>query len=111
MTMTYTYRVSGIKVYSTDSQTDIIKEATLHIIGTEGDESHESFMPIHLEEPSGSFTEFSSVTSLQVQEWLKGTLGEDQLQANKEGLASMYNNPMFSNIATREQPEEKELEG
>jgi len=107
--MTYTYKVSGIKVYSTNSQTDIIKEATLHIIGTEDNESYESFMPIELAEPSGLFTEFSSVTESQVQEWLKGTLGEDQLQANREGLASMYNNPMFSNAATREQPEEKEL--
>jgi hypothetical protein len=109
MAMTYTYKVSGIKVYSTDSQTDIIKEATLHIIGTEGDESYENFMPIELAAPSGSFKEFDAVNEAQVQEWLKGTLGDDQLQANKEGLASMHNNPMFSNTATREQPEEKEL--
>ena len=109
MAMEFTYKVSGIKVYSTDSQTDIIKQATIHIIGTQEGETYENFMPIELVEPSGSFTEFEEVTETQVQEWLKGTLGEDQLQANKEGLASMYNNPMFSNVATREQPEEKEL--
>ena len=109
MAMTFTYKVSRIKVYSTDSQTDIIKEATLHIIGTQDGVSYENFMPIELAEPSGSFKEFGAVDESQVQEWLKGTLGEDQLQANKEGLASMHNNPMFSNAATREQPEEKEL--
>ena len=109
MAMTFTYKVSRIKVYSTDSQTDIIKEATLHIIGTQDGLSFENFMPIELAEPSGSFKEFDAVDEAQVQEWLKGTLGEDQLQANKEGLASMHNNPMFSNAATREQPEEKEL--
>ena len=108
--MEFTYKVSGIKVYSTDSQTDIIKEATLHIIGTEGDETYENFMPIELSEPSGSFTEFSSVTASQVEEWLKGTLGEDQIDNHKEGLASMYNNPMFAKTPTRDNPEEKELE-
>ena len=107
--MTFTYKISGIKVYSTDSQTDIIKEATLHIIGTEGSETHESFMPLELSEPSGSFKEFAVVDEAQVITWLKGTLGESQLQANKDGLASLYNNPMFSNTATRERPEEKEL--
>jgi hypothetical protein len=109
MAMEFTYKVSGIKVYSTDSQTDIIKEATIHIIGTEGSETHESFMPIELAEPSGSFKEFDAVDEAQVLTWLKGTLGESQLQANKDGLASLYNNPMFSNIATREQPEDKQL--
>ncbi len=109
--MTFTYKVSRIKVYSTDSQTDIIKEATLHIIGTQGDQTHENFLPLELAEPSGSFTEFQDVTESQVKEWLKGTLGEDQLNNHKEGLASMYNNPMFSNTATREQPEDKELVG
>ena len=107
--MQFTYKVSGIKVYSTDTQTDIIKEATLHIIGVEGDESYESFMPIELAVPSGSFTEFQNITEAQVQEWLKGTLGEDQLNANKEGLASMHNNPMFSRTPTRDTPEEKAL--
>ena len=57
MAMTFTYKVSGIKVYSTDSQTDIIKQATIHIIGTQDDETYENFMPIELAEPSGSFKE------------------------------------------------------
>ena len=109
MAMTFTYKVSRIKVYSTDSQTDIIKEATLHIIGTQGDQSYESFMPLELAEPSGSYKEFDTIDEAQVLTWLKGTLGESQLQANREGLASLYNNPMFSNTATREQPEDKEL--
>jgi len=107
--MEFTYKISGIKVYSTDSQTDIIKEATLHIIGTQGDQVYENFMPLVLSEPSGSFTEFSSVTESQVLDWLKGTLGEDQLQANKDGLESMYNNPMYLKTATRDNPQEKEL--
>ena len=109
MAMTFTYKVSGIKVYSTDSQTDVIKEATLHIIGTEGSETHESFMPIELAEPSGSFKEFDAIDEAQVLTWLKGTLGESQLQANKDGLASLYNNPMFSSTASRDRPEEKQL--
>ena len=109
MAMEFTYKISDIKVYSTDSQTDIIKEATLHIIGTQGNQQYENFMPIELAEPSGSFTEFSDVTESQVEGWLKGTLGEDQLAANKEGLESMYDNPMFSSTATRENPELKEL--
>jgi hypothetical protein len=109
MAMEFTYKVSGIKVYSTDSQTDIIKQATIHIIGTQEGETYESFMPIELAEPSGSFTEFENVDESQVKEWLKETLGEEQLQANKEGLASMHNNPMFSKAATRGSPEEKEL--
>ena len=49
--MEFTYKISGIKVYSTDSQTDIIKQATLHIIGTQDGETYESFLPIELEEP------------------------------------------------------------
>ena len=109
MAMSFTYKISGIKVYTTDSQTDIIKEATLHIIRTEDSETYESFLPIELAEPSGSFTEFSNVTESQVENWLTGTLGTTQLDANKEGLASMHNNPMFSKTPTREQPEEKEL--
>ena len=107
--MEFTYKVSAIKVYSTNTQKDIIKEATLHIIGTQDNESYENFLPIELAEPSGSFTEFQNVTEAQVQEWLKGTLGEDQLNANKEGLASMHNNPMFSKTPTRNAPELKEL--
>ena len=109
MAMEFTYKVSGIKVYTTDSQTDIIKEATLHIIGTQEDQQYESFMPIELSEPSDSFTEFHQVSASQVEAWLKGTLGEEQLAANKEGLESMYNNPMFSKTATRDNPEEKDL--
>ena len=111
MAMEFTYKVSGIKVYSTDSQTDIIKQATLHIIGTEDGETYESFMPIELAEPSGSFTEFSSVNASQVEGWLTGTLGSDQLDANKEGLASMHNNPSFPKTASRNNPEDKELIG
>ena len=109
--MEFTYKISGIKVYSTDSQTDIIKQATLHIIGTQDGETYESFLPIELEEPSGSFTEFEEVTESQVEDWLTGTLGEEQLEANKDGLASMHNNPMFTKTATRDNPEEKELIG
>jgi len=110
MAMTFTYKVSGIKVYSTDSQTDVIKEATLHIYGTQGDQTYESFLPLELAEPSGSFKEFDTVDEAQVITWLKGTLGEDQLTANKEGLASLYNNPMFNQkISTRDNPEEKAL--
>ena len=109
--MEFTYKISRIKVYSTDSQTDIIKQATLHIIGTQNGETYESFLPIELEEPSGSFTEFGEVTESQVEDWLTGTLGEEQLEANKDGLASMHNNPMFSKTATRDNPEEKELIG
>ena len=108
--MEFTYKISNIKVYSTDSQTDIIKEATLHIIGTEGDQTYENFLPVELEEPAGSFTEFANVTESQVESWLTGTLGEEQLTANKEGLESLVNNPMFSStVPTRDTPELKEL--
>ena len=109
--MEFTYKISRIKVYSTDSQTDIIKQATLHIIRTQNGETYESFLPIELEEPSGSFTEFEEVTESQVEDWLTGTLGEEQLEANKDGLASMHDNPMFTKTATRDNPEEKELIG
>jgi len=111
MAMEFTYKISQIKVYTSDSQTDIIKEATLHIIGTEDSETYESFLPIELAAPAGSFTEFSSVTASQVEEWLKGTLGADQLQANREGLASMHNNANFPKGPTRNNPEPKELIG
>ena len=101
--------ITYINVPKNEITIDIIKEATLHIIGTEGDQTYENFLPLELAEPSGSFTEFSNVTESQVQEWLKGTLGEEQLAANKEGLESMVNNSMFSNTATRDNPELKEL--
>ena len=44
-----------------------------------------------------------------MQEWLKGTLGEAQLEANKEGLESLHNNPVIVQTATRDNPEEKAL--
>ena len=109
MAMEFTYKISAPKVYNDDSKTDVIKEATLHIIGTEDGESYESFLPIELAEPSGSFTEFKDVTESQVIEWLKETLGEEQLTANKEGLASLHNNPLFPKTPTRNNPELKEL--
>jgi hypothetical protein len=108
--MEFAYKVSGIKVYSTDAQTDIIKEATLHIMGVEGDESYESFMPIELAVPSGSFTEFQEITETQVTTWLKGTLGEAQLAANREGLESLVGNSIIlPATSTRDYPEEKSL--
>ena len=107
--MEFTYKISQIKVYTNDSQTDIIKEATLHIIGTEDGETYENFLPIELAEPSGSFTEFSSVSASQVEGWLTGTLGSDQIDANKEGLASMHNNANFPKGPTRDNPQNKEL--
>ena len=110
MAMKFTYKISGIKVYSTDSLTDVVKEATLHIIGTQEGQQYENFLPIELAEPSGSFIEFSNVSESQVKSWLTQTLGEQQLKANKEGLEAMYNNPMFSKTPTRDNPEEKELE-
>lgn len=109
MALEYTYKVSGVKVYSEEDKADIIKEATLHIIATEDGESYESFLPIQLAEPSGSFTQFQNVSEEQVLEWLKGTLGEEQLNANKEGLKSCFGNPMFSSTPTRDNPQEKEL--
>ena len=109
MAMEFKYKISGIKVYTNESQNDIIKEATLHIIGTEEGETYESFLPIELAVPSCSFTEFSSVSASQVEGWLTGTLGSEQLNANKEGLASMHNNPDFPKGPTRDNPEEKEL--
>jgi len=107
--MEFTYKISGIKVYSTEDKKDIIKEATLHIIGTENNETYESYLPLLLEEPSSSFTEFEEVTEGQVQEGLKATLGEDQIEENKKGLASLVGNPMFSKQPTRDNPQEKEL--
>ena len=77
--MKYEYKVSGIKVYSEEGKADIIKEATLHIIGTQGSDTFENFLPIELAEPSGSFKEFSEVSESQVIEWLKETHGEDQI--------------------------------
>ena len=109
MAMEFTYKVSGIKVYSEEGKADIIKEATLHIIGTRHGQTYENFLPIELAEPSGSFKEFSEVSEEQVVEWLKGTLGEQQLNANKEGLESMYNNPNNPMLVSRDNPQEKEL--
>ena len=109
MALEFTYKVSGIKVYSEEGKADIIKEATLHIIATKDGESYESFLPLELAEPSGSFKEFDIIDETQVVTWLKGTLGEDQLTANKEGLKSCFGNPMFSNTPTRDNPQEKEL--
>ena len=109
MALEYTYKVSGVKVYSEENKADIIKEATLHIIGKQGSDTFESFLPIELAEPSGSFTEFQDVSESQVIEWLKGTLGQEQLNANKEGLESMYNNPNNPMLVSRDNPQEKEL--
>lgn len=109
MAMEFTYEVSEIKVYDEGSSKDIVKQATLHIIGTQDGESYRSFMPIELKEPSGSFIEFDKLTKSQVETWVKETLGEDQLQANKDGLASIPGNPMFSKEPTRVNPVEKEL--
>lgn len=107
--MEFTYKVSGIKVYSEEGNADIIKEATLHIIGTQGSETFENFLPIELAEPSGSFKEFSEVSESQVIEWLRETHGEDQIAAMKEGIASMYNNSNNPIKTSRDNPEEKAL--
>ena len=109
MAMEFTYKISDIKVYSTDSQTDIIKEATLHIIGTQGNQQYENFMPIELAEPSGSFKEFDTVDELQVIEWLKNSLGENHLNAMKEGMESSINDPFNPANVSRANPQEKEL--
>ena len=109
MAMEFTYKVSGVKVYSETGKADIIKEATLHIIGTEGDETFENFLPIELAEPPGSFKEFSEVSEAQVIEWLRKTHGEGQIDAMKEGMASMYNNPNSPVNTSRANPQEKEL--
>ena len=113
MAMEFTYKVSGIKVYSVETtgvkMKDIIKEATLHVIGTKDGQTYENFLPIELEEPSGSFKEFQDISESQVVEWLKNTHGEDHIQAMKEGMESMHhdsNNPFKT---TRLNPEEKEL--
>ena len=109
MVMEFTYKVSGIKVYSEEGKADIIKEATLHIIGTQADETFENFLPIELAEPSGSFTEFQNVSESQVIEWLKETHGEDHIQAMKEGMQSMFGNQLNPLNSSRNNPEEKEL--
>ena len=106
--MEFTYKIDEVKVYDTDTQKDVIKEATLHIIGTQDGVEYQSFMPIELAEPSESFTSFDDLTSSQVETWVKNVLGEDQLQANKDGLASLPNNP-FKVGAARIHPVEKAL--
>ena len=106
--MEFTYKIDEVKVYDTDTQKDVIKEATLHIIGIEAGVEYESFMPIELEEPSESFISFDDLTSSQVETWVKNVLGEAQLQANKDGLAALPNNP-FKVGASRTHPVEKAL--
>ena len=46
---------------------------------------------------------------MKLEEWLKETLGLDQVRANREGLASMHNNASFPKTASRDNPIEKEL--
>ena len=106
--MEFTYKIDEVKVYDTDTQKDVIKEAPLHIIGIEDGVEYESFMPIELEEPSESFISFDDLTSSQVETWVKNVLGEDQLQANKDGLASLPSNP-FKVGSSRVHPVEKAL--
>ena len=106
--MEFTYKIDEVKVYDTDTQKDVIKEATLHIIGTQDGVEYQSFMPIELEEPSESFISFDDLTSSQVETWVKNVLGEDQLQANKDGLASLPSNP-FKVGSSRVHPVEKAL--
>ena len=113
MAMEFTYKVSGIKVYSTETtgskMEDIIKEATLHVIGTKDGQTYENFLPIELAEPSGSFKEFQDISESQVVEWLKNTHGEDQIQAMKEGIESTHHDPNNPFKTARNNPQEKEL--
>ena len=109
MAMEFTYKVSGVRVYSEEGKEDIIKGATLHIIGTQGSETFENFVPIELTEPTGSFTEFNEVKESQVIEWLKKAHGEGQINAMKEGMTSMLNNPLNPFNVSRDNPQEKEL--
>jgi hypothetical protein len=105
--MEYTYKVSGVKVYDTDTQKDVVKEATFHIIGTKDGKSYDSFLPMEFAEPSGSFTEFDDLTSDQVLEWLKSVIGDQQLTDLKEGLAAIPGSWMET--VTRDRPIEKAL--
>ena len=88
MAMKFTYKVSGVKVYSETGKADIIKEATLHIIGAEGGETFDE---------------------AQVIKWLTKTHGKKHIDAMKEGMASMYNNPNNPTNNSRANPQEKEL--
>jgi len=105
--MEYTYKVSGVKVYDTDTQKDVVKEATFHITGTKDGKSYDSYLPVEFAEPSGSFINFDNLTSDQVLEWLKSAIGDQQLTSLQEGLAAIPGSWMED--VTRDRPIEKAL--
>ena len=62
--MEYTYKVSGVKVYDTDTQKDVVKEATFHITGTKDGKSYDSFLPMEFtNNKSGCFRKMQNKLS------------------------------------------------
>ena len=95
MSISYEWNVSTVDTYPTDEgQTDVIYNvhwrlnATDTEVDAEGNPYTASVYGTQVLNTSdlSNFTDFDSVTSSQVQGWVEGAMGEEQVQTYKDNL-------------------------
>ena len=67
-----------------------VTEVDFRIDAIRNGKTQSSFMPVTLNEPTGSdFTAYSDLTQAQVLEWVAQIVGEEEINALKNGLNSV----------------------
>jgi hypothetical protein len=84
---TFTYKINRIMVYSNQSASNIIGEATLEIEGTLNGKTQKSFFPVYFDTPDyNNFVQYDNVTEQEIITWAISKVGQDQIDAIKDGL-------------------------
>jgi hypothetical protein len=88
MNTTFNIDINKIKVYSSDTATNIVKEFYITITATKDNVSFNSFFPVTLNETdTTNFIDYQDLTKEQLIDWAIGVIGADTINSIKEGLS------------------------
>lgn len=83
----YTYKITEVKVYSNQQASNIVGEVRFELLAELNGETKKSFFPVEFDAPDYSkFTDYQNLTEQQIIDWVIAKIGQEQVDALKEGL-------------------------
>jgi hypothetical protein len=83
----FSFDIANIKVYSNAQANNIVGQVRLEIVGELNGKTQKNFFPVDLDAPDyQQFTEYQLLSKEQVMQWVMEKVGQDQIDALKEGI-------------------------
>lgn len=94
----FTYNILDVKVYSNNQANNIVGEVKFEIVGELNGKTHRNFFPVELDAPDyQQFTEYQNLSKEQVIQWVIAKVGQDQIDALREGITARLEQTPSSN--------------